>query len=214
MVRRSRPKIYVTTWLGSRRNRATKFAATKQPPDIVASGIPQKQGTKKRSPLRSTLATLALAAVVVLAPACSLAIPTAPGTTQPGASDDQKRLDALNRYIELERATLPRVEAEFPGMYKDITFDGAIKNLGAAEGVAPGRYAEITFHYVFAAENDWDASIPLFETQRAELDKVCKRDLFPAMSVRGVSGIKAAVWSYTDIGNESKVMWSQSCYSE
>jgi hypothetical protein len=158
-----------------------------------------------RSTLRSILAAITLTAVLGLATACSLAIPS---------DSDQTRLEALDKYIELERATLPEIDELYPGVYEDISFDGAIKTLGASDGVATGRYAVITYHYVFAAENDWEASTTQFETQRAMFNDLCEKTVFKAMALYGVTGLKGATWSYTDIANTSKIMWSHSCYGE
>lgn len=168
-----------------------------------------------KASIRKVVAAIVLTATIGLASACSIPLIDNSGpSTQPTNVASQDRLPALMRYVEAERATLPQIEELFPGVYSKIEFNGRIERLDSSDGFPNGEYATIWFYYTFAEDVAWASANANFELQRAQFDELCKDQLFPAMASVGVTGLKSAVWTYTDERNKPTQMWSHRCAGE
>jgi len=136
--------------------------------------------------------------------------PTEPGEEAPAQSDE-----ALNSYVEAERAQIPTIIDQYPDLYSDVTIEGAVEeSTGDEENIPAGTHSTIRFTYTYAAEMDWAATGPALDAQGSALEDACSATIFPAMSSYGVDGPLAAVFEYTDAKNSPEIMWSYACSNE
>jgi len=128
----------------------------------------------------------------------------------PAATDE-----ALNSYVEAERAQIPTIIEQYPDLYSDVSIAGAVEeSTGDEENIPAGPHSTIRFTYTYTAEMDWEATGPALDAQGSALEDACSGTIFPAMRTYGVEGPLAAVFEYTDAANASETMWSYACSDE
>jgi len=139
------------------------------------------------------------------------------GESSPTETEDAPEAtdEALNSYVEAERAQIPTIIEQYPDLYSDVTIEGAVEeSTGDEENIPAGTHSTIRFTYTYAAEMDWAATGPALDAQGTALEDACSATIFPAMSTYGVDGPLAAVFEYTDAKNSPEIMWSYACSNE
>ncbi len=130
-----------------------------------------------------------------------------------GASEAAQAVnaEALLSYVEAERATLPQIMAQYPGLYSEIVVDGSFEESLGDRGLPVGTYAVVWFRYTYANPVDWQSQMDALDGQRSTLDTLCETTLFPAMKAAGITGPQGVVYSYDDGQSEFGPMWTHSC---
>lgn len=166
--------------------------------------------------VRGSLTALMLVTIFITGTACTTESSTSDvGTHSPESSSSedtrQERANALLDYVESERAVLPKIREAFPGVYSETRVEGSLETQDGSRGLRAGEYAVVWYYYTYAQPMDWSVTMDALDSQRAELDQLCKSTIMPAMSAAGVAGPKSAVWSYSDPRSEFGPMWSHTC---
>jgi len=147
--------------------------------------------------------------------ACSFSIGSTPEPSSEPTRDAQElNADALAAYVEAERATMPAVMEQYPGLYADASVDGTFEESDGDGDLPAGTYAVVWYDYTYANPLDWSTATVALEGQRSTFDDLCESTVFPAMRRAGITGPLGAVWSYKDVTSESGPMWSHTCSDE
>ena len=97
--------------------------------------------------------------------------------------------DALDAYVAAERASLPKVLKQNPGLYSDIV----------VKAEYPGT---VRYRYVYAQNHDPAATARGLKKQFPKLQSLCETVIFRALESAGVSNPRASFMYYNADGSE------------
>lgn len=125
--------------------------------------------------------------------ACALALvlsgcgggTTSTGTRDSAAQADDASHQALDAYVDAERATIPAYLAESPDLYTDVSIE-------------PEYPSGIVFTYVYAEALDQGAAAKYFDNLRDTMQDLCDNQVFPAMEKAGVTGDLSVTYTYAN----------------
>lgn len=166
--------------------------------------------------MRATRRVLFLGAVVALAlvgvTACTRPVGSA---SEPSSATDQETQDqnarALADYVDLERAQIPKILDQNPGLYSEVRIEGELNESSGQNGLAPGTHAVVFYSYLYANPVDWSTAIDALDNQRSNLDVACRTAIFPAMRNAGITGPLGAQFSYDDGSSDFGALWHHYC---
>lgn len=136
-----------------------------------------------------------------------MAVMTLTGCTQ----SDQDKVEALDRYVALERESLAVFLAQNPGIYREATVEGELRHFDG-EIFVEGSHAYVEFTYFYANALDWPSVEQELDGQTDTLDQVCRESVFPAMRANGVEGHLGVAWTYINGNNSGR--WDYFCHSD
>ncbi|GHD78299.1 hypothetical protein GCM10007394_05650 [Salinibacterium amurskyense] len=126
--------------------------------------------------------------------------------------EQQDRNDlALLAYVEAERATIPRLLDQYPGLYSEALVSGSRFESRGDRGIPAGSYSVVTFTYDYANAVDWTAAQAALDTQRSAIDELCETAVFPAMRSAGITGYLGVEYLYKD-ARDIGTLWDYSCW--
>lgn len=128
------------------------------------------------------------------------------------AEDTQvENAEALLAYVEAERATIPQILDQFPGLYSEVIINGSLEESRGDRGLPAGVFSVVFYEYTYAQEMDWSTTMDALDAERSSIDDLCRTTLFPAMRNAGVIGPLSVVYSYGDGRSQFGAMWHHTC---
>jgi hypothetical protein len=163
--------------------------------------------TASRVLIASVLATTFVLPITACAGVPHHAAPSA------SANDAREQSDkALSVYVEAERATIPGILNQYPGLYSEVTVEGSRNDSSGKLGIPRGNYSVVIYKYVYAQNKDWSQAIPALDTQKLVIDEVCATKIFPAMRLAGVTGPMGVLYAYGD--EATGTQWTYACSAQ
>lgn len=102
--------------------------------------------------------------------------------------------EALDRYVEAERATIPQVLKENPGVYSDVAFDKEYPDMA-------------TFTYTYATAVDAEQTAVALDDMIPTIESFLTSTVFPAMEAYGVVPTQRVRFTY--LNNDGSMVWSK-----
>ena len=162
--------------------------------------------------MRATAAMMVGALMVLASSACSsLNDQTVRSSIDATANAEALNDEALLSYAEAERAMIPKVLEQSPGLYSKVSIHGAFKEQNGDRGLPAGTYAVMFYDYTYAHEMNWSVTTNALDAQRPAIDGLCRSRLFPAMRSFGITGPMSVVYTYGDGRSEFGPMWAHTC---
>ena len=160
---------------------------------------------------------------ISLVASSTFAILVAASLSSCAASPEQQRSDALTRYVEAERETIPALLAAFPELYSSVEISGQV-----GDDLAGVAVVNFTYTYLNIVEFEqgwmqpsWIAARPSWarplvpqaelEAGKAQLKTQCELTIFPAMREAGITGPMRVEYVY--LQPTSAVSWDVTCES-
>lgn len=102
--------------------------------------------------------------------------------------------EALDRYVEAERATIPQVLKENPGVYSEVAFDKEYPDMA-------------TFTYTYATPVDVKQTAAALDDMIPTIESFLTSTVFPAMEAYGVVPTQRVRFTY--LNNDGAMVWSK-----
>ncbi|VXB27865.1 hypothetical protein [Plantibacter sp. T3] len=163
--------------------------------------------------LRRLFLTLLVSSALLVTAGCSASSEkSSPDSSV--SSAESANAKALLSYVDAERATIPQIMSQYPGLYSEVRIEGSLEESDGSRGLSVGTHSVVWFYYTYANPVDWSSATTALDGQRATIDSVCDSTVFPAMRNAGIIGPMGVVYSYDDGQSAYGAMWEHTCTAD